>query len=154
VTRPTRDGESGFVGGIEVLPFGLLVFVGATLLIVNAWGVVDARLAVATASREAGRAYVESGLERGPAAAEGEARQAADRSVSALGRDPSRLHLDVSTAGFTRCAAVVHRASYQVPTLTIPFVGSWGHAITVSATHRDVVDPFASGINGDGDCVP
>ena len=33
-------GDAGQVGGIEALPFGLLVFVVGTLLIANAWAVV------------------------------------------------------------------------------------------------------------------
>jgi hypothetical protein len=32
--------DSGQVGGIEALPFGLLVFVVGALLVANAWAVV------------------------------------------------------------------------------------------------------------------
>jgi hypothetical protein len=38
VTRDRGD-DRGQVGGIEVLPFGLLVFVVGTLLVANAWAV-------------------------------------------------------------------------------------------------------------------
>jgi hypothetical protein len=50
-----RD-EGGAVGGLEVLPFGLLIFVVGILLVVNAWAVVDAKLAAEAAAREAARA--------------------------------------------------------------------------------------------------
>ena len=59
MTRPTSGhrgacrcrGESGQVGGIEVLPLGFLVFVGVTLLLAGAWGALDARMAVLAALR-------------------------------------------------------------------------------------------------------
>lgn len=54
-----RD-ESGFVGGFEALPFGFLVFVAGTLLLVNAWAVFDSHLAASAAAREAVRSFVES----------------------------------------------------------------------------------------------
>ena len=38
-------GDAGQVGGIEALPFGLLIFVVGTLLIANAWAVIDAKFA-------------------------------------------------------------------------------------------------------------
>ena len=54
-----RD-DHGQVAGIEVLPFGLLTFVVGMLLVANAWGVVDAKMATTSAAREAVRAYVEA----------------------------------------------------------------------------------------------
>ena len=54
--RPrVRRREQGFVAGGEVLPFGVLIFVLGTLLLVNAWAVIDAKFAVSSASREAAR---------------------------------------------------------------------------------------------------
>ena len=61
--RVARSGwrdDRGQVAGIEVLPFGFLVLVAGTLLVVNAWAVVDAKFAVDAAVREAARAYVEA----------------------------------------------------------------------------------------------
>src|SRR5690606_2186473 len=46
----TRRGERGQVAGIEALPFGLLIFVAGTLLVVNIWGVVDTKFAADTAA--------------------------------------------------------------------------------------------------------
>ena len=66
--RPARGragGDGGQVGGIEALPFGLLVFVVGALLVANAWAVVDAKLAVDAAARQATRHYVEADVGRG-----------------------------------------------------------------------------------------
>lgn len=134
--------QRGVVGGLEVLPFGVLVFVSFTLVIANAWAVVDAKLAVESASREAGRAYVEA---HDPDGAPHAARAAAVAAISAAGRDPARLGLSTSGGRYERCAVVEHTTSYVVPALTIPFLGAFGNGITVRGSHRSVVDPFASG---------
>lgn len=146
--RP-RSGERGVVGGMEVLPFGFLVFVVGTLLLVNAWAVVDAKLTVESAAREAGRAYVEAGDSGiAPAAARRTAREV----VTGAGRDPDRLVLHDNHPTYLRCAVVTHEATYRVPSLTLPFVGGFGRGITVHGRHLDVIDPFASGLDGSGDC--
>ena len=127
----------------------MLVFVVGGLLLGNAWAVVDAKLAVDAAAREAGRAYVES---PDPSTAAARADDAARGAVRGAGRDPTRLVLRRSGSGGLRCSIVVHRATYRLPTVSLPFVGGWGRGITVDGSHRDVVDPFASGLAGDGDC--
>ena len=48
------------VGGVEILPLALLVFTAGMLLVMNGWAIVDARLAVAGAAREAVRTAVEA----------------------------------------------------------------------------------------------
>jgi Mg2+/Co2+ transporter CorC len=50
--RMTRisGSDEGVVGGLEALPFGLLIFVVGALLIANVWAVVDAKLAVSAAA--------------------------------------------------------------------------------------------------------
>ena len=141
--------ERGVVGGVEVLPFGFLVFVVGTLLLVNAWAVVDAKMTVVSAAREAGRAYVEAGdADAAPAAARRSAREV----VVGAGRDPDRLVLHDNHPAYVRCAVVRHEVTYRVPSLTLPFVGGFGRGITVHGRHRDVIDPFASGLAGSGDC--
>jgi hypothetical protein len=142
-------GERGVVGGAEVLPFGFLVFVVGTLLLVNAWAVVDAKLTVESAAREAGRSYVEAGDARAATAA---ARRSAREVVAGAGRDPDRLVLSNDRPAYVRCAVVNHEATYRVPSLTLPFVGGFGRGITVHGRHRDVIDPFASGLGGTADC--
>jgi hypothetical protein len=132
-----------------VLPFGLLVFVAFTLVIANAWAVIDAKLAVESASREAGRAYVES---HDPTTASFAARSAADEAIAAAGRDPARLGLAMSGGRYERCSVVEHTTTYVVPALTIPFLGSFGQGITVRGSHRSVVDPYASGTGRTNAC--
>jgi hypothetical protein len=145
----TARDERGVVGGAEVLPFGVLVFVGLALVAANAWAVVDAALAVETAAREASRAYVEA---HDPTAAPTAARQAAEDAIRGVGRDPSRLALTASGGPYERCAVVEHTATYRVPSLTVPFIGAFGDGFTVTGRHRAVIDPFASGLGAENRC--
>lgn len=143
-----RD-ERGQVGGIEVLPLGALVLVVGTLLVANAWAVVDAKLATSAAAREAARAYVEA-----PSA--GEARSAAEaaaaRTVEGHGRDPDVLSLDQTAGRFGRCRRVVFEASYPVPALTLPWIGGFEQGFVVRSRHSEVVDPYRSGLDGAASC--
>jgi hypothetical protein len=144
-----RRGERGVVGGIEVLPFGFLIFVAGALVIANAWAVVDARLTVDAAAREAARAYVES---RREVEAEHAARRAAEDVVRGTGRDPAALQLRERARAFERCERVVVDASYRVPALTVPFVGGFGGGLTVTGRHSEIIDPFADGLTGGAAC--
>lgn len=142
--------ERGAVGGLEAIPFGLLVFVVGTLLVANAWAVVDAKLAVTAAAREAARTWVEGdGAEAGRAAAVAAAAEA----VAGHGRDPARLELDLDApTGFGRCAPVVVRATYVVPALPLPWIGGFGRGIEVASRHSERVDPFRDGLEGAAAC--
>lgn len=149
---PARGNDQrGAVGGVEVLPFALLVFVAGSLLVANAWAVVDAKLTVEAAAREAGRAYVEVG---DPEAAQGAAHRAAREVVEAAGRDPDRLELVDNRSRYVRCAVIEHRTSYRVPTVTVPFVGGFGRGLTVHGHHREVLDPFGAGLGEEHSCGP
>jgi hypothetical protein len=146
--RPARrlrsaPDESGQVAGIEVIPFGLLVFVVAVLLVTNAWAVIDAKMTVASAAREAARAYVEAERAGDAAAA---AQVAADEAVRAGGRDAGRLRLTSPSAGFARCQRVTFVAEYPVPAITLPWIGGFGHGFTARARHSELVDPYRSGV--------
>ena len=133
-------------GGIEVLPLGFLVLVVGTLLVVNVWAVIDAKVAAESASREAARAYVEASdedeaLERGDAAA----RQA----LAGHHRDHAdRVRVIAPPAGsFRRCERITWSVEYDVPTLTLPWIGRLGGGvITARATHAELVDPHRSGL--------
>jgi hypothetical protein len=145
-----RD-ERGQVGGIEVLAFGLLVLVSGTLLIVNAWAVVDAKFAVTAAAREGARAYVEAPDETtARLSAERRAREA----LEAHGRDdPARTTIEVvSRDGHGRCLPVEVTVSYRVPALTVPFIGGFGGSLTASSTHVELVDPYRDGLP-EGSCA-
>jgi hypothetical protein len=85
----SRD-DRGQVGGIEALPFGLLVFVVGSLLVANAWAVIDAKIAVDAAARQAARAYAEAEL---PAEAERDAVAAGLAALQAHGRNPDEASL-------------------------------------------------------------
>jgi hypothetical protein len=104
---------------------------------------VNTRFAVT--AREGARGYVEAPEERS-------ARDAASRraleAMRAHGRaDPSRTTIVVDSArGFGRCQPVAVTVTYEVPALALPFIGGFGHALTASATHIEVVDPYRDGL--------
>lgn len=131
------------MAGIESLPFGILVFVVGVLVVANAWGVVDAKLAVSSAAREATRAYVESPDGANPTA---RAEAAAREAIRGAGRDPGKLVLTPLEGDFRRCTTVRFEASYPVPAIRIPFVGSYGQGFTAAARHAEIVDPYRSGV--------
>jgi hypothetical protein len=149
--RRCRD-DSGQVAGIEVLPFGIMMFVIGMLLIANAWGVIDANLATSTAAREGVRAYVEA-----PSASE-----AHDRAVAAVatalvgyGRSPFSSRVEVETIGgrgWQRCALAIVTVHHEVPLLTLPIIGGFGHAFDVISRQSEVVDPYRDGVDGEARC--
>jgi hypothetical protein len=143
--------ETGAVGGIEVLPFAFLVFIAGTLLLANAWAVVQGKVAASAAAREAARAYVESS---GPAAAaRDEAVAAAQAAIEGHGRDPGRMRLEaVGPLSFERCARATFEVRYSVATVEVPWIGAFGGGfVTTTARHSEVVDPYRSGVP-EGEC--
>ena len=143
-TGPRRcRGQSGQVAGIEAVPFGVLVLVVGTLLVTNVWAVVDAKMTVASAAREATRAYVEAPAGVDPLA---RAQEAAGAAVRGGGRDPGRVRLRPESAAFARCQRVTFAASYPVPAITLPWIGGYGHGFTVTARHSELVDPYRTGV--------
>jgi hypothetical protein len=147
------SGDHGQVGGIEALPFGLLVFVLGSLLITNAWAVIDAKFATDAAAREAARTFVEGTEEQLAFEAAVAAGQAA---IDGHGRDPDRADIGpVGAFDLARCERATFEAVYEVPALSIPLIGGFGAApFTVRSTHSEVVDPFRSGLDGQAeDCT-
>jgi hypothetical protein len=143
-----RD-EAGQVGGLEAVVFGVLVFVVGTLLVANAWGVVDAKLAAGAAAREAARAYVEAPSGR---AAGGLARQAAADSIAGQGREPARMDIRVLSGQFVRCSRVTIEVRYPVPVVSLPWIGRAGTGFTVAARHSELVDPYRGSLPGSARC--
>jgi hypothetical protein len=144
--------DTGMVGGIEALPFGLLVFLVGAVLTANAWAVIDAKLAVDAAARQAARTYAEAEI---PAEAERDAVAAGLAALDAHGRDPDEAELALTglegadgQAGFTRCARATFTASYEVPALSIPWIAGFGDGIDVTSSHSELVDPYRSGVPG------
>jgi hypothetical protein len=153
VSARRARGDAGQVGGIEAIPFGLLIFVIGTLLIANAWAVIDAKFATDSAAREAARSFVEAD---DPLAALDEATTAGRAAIEAHGRDPERATVaPVGEPRLERCARVTFEATYTIPALSLPFIGGYGRApFHVRSAHSELVDPFRAGLGGDAeDCV-
>jgi hypothetical protein len=142
-------GEAGFVGGFEALPFGFLVFVAGTLLLANAWAVVDAHVAATAAATEAVRTFVEASGGDGAAADAGE--RAALDAIEGQGKSASRTTVTWEGAELVRCRSVTVTVTYRVPTIAVPWLGAFGQGvIETSAHHTEVVDPWRSGLEVDG----
>ena len=143
-----RD-EGGFAGGFEVLPFGFLVFVAGSLLLTNAWAVVDGTIAASAAAREATRAYVEAA---DADAAVASATDAALATVDGHGHDAARAEVEwPDGTPWGRCERTTVVVRYRVPTITVPFVGAFGAGfITTTGSHSEIVDPYRSGLSLDG----
>lgn len=140
-------GDRGQVASVEMLPFGLLVFVVASLVAANAWAVVDAKFATDSAAREAARRYVEAtdadramseAVDAGLRALEGHGRRGGVRPIG-------RVELE-------RCAEATFEATSTVPALTLPFIGGYGSGFEVRSVHTEVVDPYRSGVIGEATC--
>ncbi|HSL57485.1 MAG TPA: hypothetical protein VK866_06550 [Acidimicrobiales bacterium] len=147
MTRHRSD--RGQVAGIEVLPFGFLVFVVATLVLANAWSIVDARLAVGAAAREGGRAAVER--DDPDAAVDAATTLALDVLAGHGGRleDPT---VAIAVDGqWRRCARVTVTVAATVPAVALPFVKGLGTR-QVRADHTELVDPFRGGLAGTAAC--
>jgi hypothetical protein len=137
----------------------VLVFVVGTLLVVNAWGVVDAKLATDAAAREATRSFVEADV---PAAdRSGDAVEAAVATgldaLEAYGRDRERAGValtQLTGGGYVRCARATFTATYEVPALVLPWVGGFGAGFSVESSHSELVDPFRDGVPGDAEACP
>ena len=150
---PRARGDAGQVGGIEAIPFGLLVFVVGSLLIANAWAVVDAKFATDAAARQAVRTFVEG---TDPDAARRDAVDAGLAAIDGHGRDPARASVQpVGDAVLARCERVIFEAEYEVPALSLPFIGGFGGGpFRVRSAHSELVDPFRSGVPGSAeDCL-
>ena len=141
MSRLQRD-EAG-QAGMEVIPFGLLTFVVGALLVANAWAVIDAKMAVSAAAREATRAFVEAPVDGDPL---GLADAAARAAIAGAGRDPARLVLTPLEAEFARCETARFEASYRVPAVVVPWIGGLGSGFTATARYAEVVDPYRSGV--------
>lgn len=147
--RPPHHDEAGFVGGFEGLLFGLLLFVVGTLLVANAWAVIDTKAAAEVAARQAARTYVEAPSE---VQARTGAQQAAGVALTGFGRDPSRAAVSVAAGAFGRCQRITITVTYPSPLLELPWVGRVGSAEHVRASHSELVDPYRTGLAGVATC--
>lgn len=146
------QGDGGVVGGIEAIPFGVLTFVVGSLLVANAWAVIDAKFAVSSAAREAARQYVEA-PDRS-AAARGAAERVGE-TIDEHGREGHRAHVEImhdDGRAWGRCTRVRVTVSYPVPAVTLPWIGGYGGGFDVRSTHSEIVDPFRADLPGSGTC--
>jgi Flp pilus assembly protein TadG len=146
--RSNRRDERGQLG-IEALAFGTLIFIAGTLVFVNGWALVDAKLAATSAAREAARAYVEA-----PDSTSGlhDAQIAGADALAGYGRDPLASTIVVIQGSFGRCQRVVVEVRTRAPLARVPFVGQAG-TFTVVAHHSELVDPYRSGLAGTSACA-
>jgi hypothetical protein len=145
-----RD-DRGQIAGIEAVPFGILLFVVGALLIANAWTVIDVKMAVTSAAREAARTYVEApDHDTGIASADAAARAA----LVSHGRNGDRMSITgpANAFAFARCNHISFTVSYPVPALTLPFIGGLGSGFVVRSTQTEVVDPFRNDVPGEAVC--
>ncbi len=140
--RRLRFADEHGAGGVEVLAFGFLTFVIGALLVANAWGIVDARIAVTAAAREATRAYVEA---PSADAAVSAARQAAFATMTGHGRNAAAMGGPTLAGTFARCARITATVTYTVPGIPLPWTGGLADT-TVIGTHTEIVDPYRSGL--------
>lgn len=146
--RPPRD-QRGQVAGLEAVIFGLLVLVVGTLVIANAWAVVDAKEGVVGAAREAARAYVEA---PDPMAAPAAAQAAAVSALTAGGRSASELQVEVSGA-LVRCGRVQVRLTLPIHLVGLGILGRRATTVSVRGSASELVDPYRSGLPGPADCA-
>lgn len=139
------------VGGVEMLPLGILIFAVGALVVLNLWALVDAKLAVSGASREAIRTMSESSaIEDGMVSGDAAARRVISRGCRTLDRFSMRWTTADGSTGtpeLTRCLRVVARASYNVPAIAVPWVGALG-SVEVNATSSELIDPYRDGLPG------
>ena len=128
----------------------MLIFVVGTLLVANAWGVVDTKLAADAAARQAARTFVEApdAAVAGPAA-----QAAADQTLAGYGRAPSRAAVTLVAGSFARCERITIQVSYAAPLIDLPIVGRLGSGESVRARHSEIVDPYRSGLPGSSLCA-
>jgi Flp pilus assembly protein TadG len=147
--------ESGQVGGIEAVAFGMLVLVLGVLIIGNAWGVIDAKEAASDAAREAARTFATA-----PAATDAQAdalaREAALDTANELGWSRPGVTVRRTAGVFVRCALVTYEVSIPVPVFRLPWIKSSVSAFRATASHTETVDPYRSAVPGPGAalCAP
>ena len=142
-------GDDGMVGGMEALALGFLLFVAGILIVLNAWAVIDTKLATTAAAREAARTFVESSSDTPVTAA----RRAALEAIDGHGRDPDRAEVIPSATELRRCARVTMEVRYRLPLAAIPVLGVLSREFVVSARHSEVIDPFRSGLSDTSQCA-
>lgn len=146
------DDEAGLAAGAEALVFGVLVFVIGTLIAVGAWKVIDVKFATSAAAREGVRAAVTTPPDGDPLAS---AHGAVSAALAGHGLDPARATVNLhGTLGgsLQRCQEVRLSVTYHVDAFRLPVGQGAALGFDVTGRHREVVDPFRSGLEVGGAC--
>jgi len=145
--------ESGQVGGLEAIAFGMLVLIMGVLIIGNAWGVIDARMAADEAAREAARTFATAPAQT-DAQADALAVQAATTTLQELGWHRSGTTVQRLEGTFTRCALVSYQVDIPVPVFRLAWLQSGFSLFHAIGSDSERVDPYRSGVPGTGaaDC--
>lgn len=147
------DDEGGFVAGGEALALGVVVFVVGVLLVLNAWRLVDGKLAVETAAREAVRGLVEAPVAvltdpaTGQEVADARARatMAAHRGADD-GPNATWRFVDTRVVGtVARCAPLTATITVEVDTVRLPLGAGFG-TVTLTGEHTERIEPYRSGL--------
>ena len=131
-----RRDERGVVAGLEGLVFGVLVLMAGTVLVVDAWSVLDTRSSLDGAAREYLRAYTEAADPR-TAADEGD--RAARGALDGRGTVPAVRITAPDPGRFGPCARAEVELAATVPAVRLPFVGDFG-TTEIRVRHAELVD--------------
>lgn len=142
------------MAGAEALALGVVVFVVGALLVLSGWRLVDGKLAVETAAREAARALVEAPVPvltdpvAGPAIAD-----AAARATMAAHRGPDDVpdatwrFVETLVEGMAaRCAPITAAVVVDVDTVPLPLVGRGFGTVRLVGHHTERVEPYRGGL--------
>lgn len=143
-----RFNEHGAIGGVEGFAFGILLFVFGTLMIINAWAVVNGKMTASAAAREAARTYVEARNQRD---AEQQARLAALVAVSEPRRSSTTVEFATNNT-YIRCGEITATVHIAIPRISLPLIGGTGGSFPVTATHTEIIDPYRSGLASTAQC--
>lgn len=153
-----RRDEGGFVAGSEALALGVVVFVIGTLLVISAWRLVDGKLAVETAAREAARAVVEAPVPVLTDAAAGAAlADEVARATMVAHRGPDDdptatwRFVDAAVVGdAVRCGPVSATVRIEVDTVRLPLLGGGFGTVRLVGEHVERVEPYRGGLPAEG----
>lgn len=155
-TRVDWTSDSGQMGGVEMLPFGLLIFVGGSLLVLNLWSVITTKMALNAAAREAAHAVAESTGAGGQIQIDDEADDAARGAMRTFfNREPAGFaapSIDYHGGQWQRCQRFTVTISFDAPIANVPFLGAMGPTKTVTASHASRVDPYRDSAQVIGSC--
>ena len=152
--RTVPSSEGGFVAGGEALALGVVVFVMGSLLVLSAWRLVDGKLAVETAAREAARGVVEAPVsvlvDPLQAARVADAR-ALGTMVAHRGPDdvPGATWSFVGTTvegESARCAEIVATVTVRIDTVELPLLGGGFGTVELTGTHTERIEPYRSSL--------